>query len=86
MKEYLFCGCCNMIVNKDSCEDVVIRGSVEYAGGPPIEPDEHYTKCPECDKAHDDWSDADHDFVLNLISEISNLEQLIQIYEDYKDE
>lgn len=85
MREYLACGHCGEIVNINDCEDVTIRGRSEYRGGPPIEPDEHYTKCPECDAVHEDWEDADHDFVLNSIGEKYNLRQLIEILEEDRD-
>ena len=40
------------------------------------------TKCPECDKTHEDWAEATHDYVLELISERVNVKKLIDIYRE----
>lgn len=83
MKEYLACGHCGEIVNKADCEDVTIYGRREY--GVPVEPDEHYTKCPECDAVHEDWEEANFEYVLQCIGEKYNLRQLIEILSEDRD-
>ena len=83
MKEYLTCGSCCEIVNKDDCEDVTIRGRREL--GVPMEPDEEYTKCPECGDVHDDWYDADFKFVQKWLARNTTYGQLIEILSEDRD-
>lgn len=73
MSYYHKCEYCLHYVDLDSAKTHVVKGSREYPGGPQVEPDETYTVCPNCDRAHDDFTEVEME---DLIEEIERLQSV----------
>lgn len=57
MGDLISCPNCKKISDYCDCQTITVRGSSEYPGGPPMEPDETIIVCPHCEQGSGDWED-----------------------------